>query len=67
MTSGTTATVLAATMCFAKSAYTDRLAEVNVSCDGCGADIEPVWIIGSEFLEGASLDDIDPGRDFDFA
>jgi len=67
MTSRTTATVLAAAMCFAKSAYADITPEVNVSCDGCGADIEPVWIIGSEFLEGAGFDDIDPGRDFDFA
>jgi hypothetical protein len=54
-------------MYFTESTYSDRLAEVDVSGDGCGANIEPIWIIGSEFLEGGGFDDIDPGRDFDFA
>lgn len=66
MTSRTTSTVLASTMYFAKSTYSDRLAEVNVSCDSCSADIVPIWIIGSEFLEGGGLDNINPGGDFDF-
>src|SRR5579859_5900682 len=66
MTSRTTSTVLASTMYFLKSTYANRLAEVNVSCDGGGTDIVPIWIIGSEFLEGGGLDNIDPGGDFDF-
>jgi hypothetical protein len=51
MASRTTSTVLTSTMYFTKSTYTDRFTEIDVSCDGCGANIEPIWIIGSEFLE----------------
>ena len=66
MASRATSTILASSMYFAESTHSDRLAEVDVSSDGSGTHIEPVWIIGSEFLEGGGLDDIDPGRDFDF-
>jgi len=38
-----------------------------VSCDGCGSDVEPIWIVGSEFFEGGSFDDVDPGGNFEFA
>jgi hypothetical protein len=53
-------------MYFTKSTYANRLAEIDVSCDGCGTDVIPIWIIGSEFLERGGFDDIDPGGDFDF-
>ena len=54
-------------MDFAESAYTDRFTEVDVSGYGGGTDIEPVWIIGSEFFEGGCFDDVDPGWDFKLA
>ncbi len=39
---GPTATILLAAMHFPETAYTDRFAEVDVSRNGCGPDVEPV-------------------------
>lgn len=52
---------------FAKSTNTDRLAEVNVAGYGCGTDVEPVGIVGGEFFEGCSFDNVNPGGDLEFA
>jgi hypothetical protein len=38
-------------MNFAKSANTNRLAEVDVTGNGCSTDVEPVRVVGSEFFE----------------
>jgi len=38
-----------------------------VAGDGGSADVEPVWIVGGEFFEGCSFDDVDPRGDFQFA
>src|SRR5271170_2374077 len=54
-------------MNFAKSADTDRLAEVNVTGNGCGTDVEPVRVVGSEFFERGCFDDINPGGDLELA
>jgi hypothetical protein len=51
VTSWTSPTVLTAAVEFAKSSHTDGFAEVDVSCNCCGADVEPVWIIWSKLLE----------------
>jgi hypothetical protein len=38
-----------------------------VTSNGCGTDVEPVWVVGSEFFEGGGFHDINPGRDLEFA
>jgi hypothetical protein len=66
MTSRTGSTILSTTVHFTKSTYTNRFAEVDVSSDCSCACVEPVGVIGGEFFERGSFDDIDPGGNFDF-
>ena len=51
MTTWTGSTVLTTAMDFTKGANTDGFAEVDVSCDSCGSDVKPVWVVWCEFLE----------------
>ena len=66
MTAWTRAAVLTPSMDPTKGSYTDGFAEVNMSGDGCGTDVEPIWIVGSEFFVCSGLDDIDPGWNLEF-
>ena len=34
--------------------------------DGRSTDVEPVWVVWSEFFEGGGFHDINPGRDLEF-
>ena len=54
-------------MDFTKGSYANGFTEVDVAGYGGGADVEPVWIVGREFFEGCSFDDVDPSGDFQFA
>ena len=67
MAAGTGTAVLTATVDSLEGSYADGFAEVDVSGYGGGAGVEPIWIVGGEFFVGGSLDDVDPGGDFEFA
>ena len=57
---GAVATVLGSTVDLAETADTDGLAQVDVTGDRGGTDVEPVNVLGRELLGGTSLDGIDP-------
>jgi hypothetical protein len=67
MSSGTGSAVLAATVDLAKGADAYRFTEVDVAGYGGGADVEPVWVIGSEFFVGGCFHNVHPRGDFEFA
>ena len=54
------ATVAGGAVDFAKTTDADGFAEVDVACDGSGADVEPIDGLGREFLSTAGLDGINP-------
>jgi hypothetical protein len=60
VTAGAGTAVLGGAVSLAKTADTDRLAEVDVTGDGGGADVEPVNVLGRELLGGSSLDRVNP-------
>lgn len=57
---GPRATVLGAAVDFAETANTDGLAQVDVSGDGGGADVEPVGGLRGELVAVRGLDSINP-------
>jgi len=57
---GAGTTVLLSTVGLAETTDTDGLAEVDVTSDGSGTDIEPVHALGGELLGVASLDGVNP-------
>lgn len=57
---GAAATVLGAAVNLAKTTNTDGLAEVDVTGNGSGADVEPVDVLGRHLLGGTSLDSVNP-------
>jgi hypothetical protein len=67
MSSGASATVLAATVDLLKGADADGFTEVDVTGYRGSADVEPVWVIRSEFFVGGRFHNVDPRRDFEFA
>ena len=60
MVAGARATVLLSTVGLAKTTDTNRLAHVDVTGDGGGADVEPIHALGRELLRVAGLDGINP-------
>lgn len=48
-------------------ADTDSLAKVDVTGEGGGADVEPVWVVRGLLLEVTGLDNVDPGGHLDLA
>jgi len=67
VSSRTSASVLASSVEFAKSTDPNRLAEVDVAGYGRGTDVEPVGVVGGEFFEGCSFDNVNPSGDLEFA
>lgn len=57
---GPVAAVLGRAVDLAEAADTDRLAEVDVARDRCGACVEPVDVLRGEFLGRSGLDGINP-------
>lgn len=57
---GTAASVLGGTVDLSETANTDGLAEVDVTGDGGGTDVEPVNVLGRELLGGTGLDGVNP-------
>ena len=57
------ATVAGGTVDLAKASDTDSLAEVDVACDGGGADVKPVDRLGWELLGGTGLHRVNPTCD----
>jgi hypothetical protein len=57
---GSRAAVLRAAVCFAEAAYADALAQVYVSGDAGGANVEPVGVLWGEFVAVGGLDGVDP-------
>lgn len=60
MVRGANTPVLGRAVELAETADTDSLAEVDVASDRGGADVEPVNVLGGEFLAVASLDNVNP-------
>lgn len=54
------AAVLGAAVCFAEAADADALAQVDVTGDAGGADVEPVGILRGEFIAVGGFDRVDP-------
>lgn len=57
---GTGTPVLGVTVDLAKTANTDGLAEVDVTSDTGGTNVEPVDVLRGELSRGASLNGVDP-------
>lgn len=64
---GARATVLGAAVYAAEAADTNGLAEVDVTSDGSGTDVEPVDVLGRHLLGGAGLDGVNPTGDGELA
>lgn len=60
MPGGGNAAVLGGTVNLAETADTDGLAEVDVTGDRGGADVEPVNVQRGELLGGTGLDGVNP-------
>jgi len=57
---GAGTTVLLPAMGLAETTNANRLAEVDVTGDGSGANVKPVHALGRELLEVAGLDGVNP-------
>ena len=60
MLGGTSATVLGVSVDLAKTADTDGLAEVDVTGNTSGTNVEPVDVLGGKLARRAGLDSINP-------
>jgi hypothetical protein len=60
---GARAAVLGGSVDLAETANTDGLAEVDVTSDSGGANVEPVSVLGRKLVGSGGLDSVDPTRD----
>jgi len=67
MVAGPVAPAVLTAMELSERADADGLAEVDVACNGGGADVEPVRVVRAELLVCAGLDDVDPCRHLELA
>jgi hypothetical protein len=56
----TDTSVLGGTVDLAKAANTDSLAEVDVTGNGSGADVEPIGVLRRQLAGGTGLDGVNP-------
>lgn len=59
---GTRATVFRGAVDLSETTDTDGLAEVDVTGDSGGADVEPVSVLGRELVGSGGLDSVNPSR-----
>ena len=40
--------------------------DIDFPCEGCSSDVNPIWVVGSEFFADSGLHNAGPSWDLDF-